>query len=119
RPGQWRGRIPRAENSQLDDYVPRAVGEYFPRVPTAIAEAYFDLSEPVKRFFQLQMTLRELAYYVFGILWTLALAAFPGGVITRRAIVQLATETPLGIKDAAMFAGRRYIWYFLAPLYPL
>src|SRR5437867_3714991 len=55
--GEWRSHIPRAENSQLDDYVPPAIGSYFPGARTAIAEAYFDLSEPVKRFFQLQTTL--------------------------------------------------------------
>src|SRR5206468_88700 len=43
----------------------------------------------------------------------------PGGVITRRAVVQLATESAPGAAPTASFAGRRWLWYFLAPLYPL
>src|SRR5207248_1385455 len=50
--GDWRSRIPRAENSQLTGYVPSAVTVYFP-AHNAIVDTYFDLAEPVTRFFQL------------------------------------------------------------------
>jgi hypothetical protein len=49
----------------------------------------------------------------------MAIWSFPAGVITRRAIVQLATDEPLGIGSAAMFAGSKYASYFLTPFYPL
>jgi hypothetical protein len=111
--------IPRATNSQLAAYLPKAARDYLPDVPTALLEAYFDLAEPLKRFFQFRMTLQEAAYYAFGFLWTLVVWAFPGGVITRRAVVQLATESVPEISRTSMYAGRRYHWYFLAPLYPL
>jgi len=115
----WRSRVPRSENSTLAGQLPMAVTEYMPAARTALFEAYFDLSEPLARFFQLKMTVNEVAYYAFGILWTLAVWAFPGGLITRRAVVQLATESPPGLRPNAAFACRRYLWYFLAPLYPL
>ena len=115
----WRSRIPRSENSTLFGQMPLAVTAYIPAARTALFEAYFDLAEPLARFFQLKMTVNETAYYAFGILWTLAVWAFPGGLITRRAVVQLATESPPGLRPTAAFACRRYHWYFLAPLYPL
>jgi hypothetical protein len=115
-----RHEIPQAgPRSQLDDYLPIAVREYFPQASTAVVEAYLDLAEPLARLFQLRLTVRELAYYVAGAIWTLLIWAFVGGVITRRAVVQLGTEIPLGIQATATYAARRYLWYFLAPLYPL
>jgi hypothetical protein len=111
--------VPQAANSQLAEHVPAAPRSFFLPVRTAVLEAYFDIAEPLKRFFQLQITLREAAYYAFGFLWTLALWALPGGYITRRAVVQLATDAAPGARTTLQFAGRRYLWYFLAPLYPL
>ena len=111
--------LPRAADSQLASAVPAAPRPYFPSAASVILEAYFDLAEPLKRFFQLHISLRESAYYACGFLWTLAVWAFPGGVITRRALVQLATDLPPGIRATASYAGRRYAWYVLAPLYPL
>jgi hypothetical protein len=111
--------FPQAANSQLAAVIPAAARGYFPAARTAVLEAYFHLAEPVARFFQLKMSLREAAYYAFGTLWTLALWAFPGGLITRRAIVQLATDTAPALVPTARFAGRRYLWYALTPLYPL
>jgi len=111
--------VPQAANSQLARLVPRAPQWFFPLASPPILDAFFDLAEPLKRFFQLEISLREEAYYAFGFLWTLAVWAFPGGVITRRAIVQLATDMPTGIRREGNYACRRYLWYFLAPLYPI
>jgi hypothetical protein len=103
----------------LAAHIPAAVQEYLPAAESPILEAYVNLSEPVSRFFQHNLTLGESAYYAFGILWLLALWAFPGAVITRRAVVQLATDAPPGILHLCAFAARRYLWYFLAPLVPV
>jgi len=111
--------IPRASNSTLASYAPAAAQEWLPATPTAILEGYFSLAEPFVRLFKLQMTIGQMAYYAFGSLWTLLIWAFVGGVITRRAVVQLGAEEPIGVQSAASFAGRRYLWYLLAPLYPL
>jgi hypothetical protein len=80
---------------------------------------YLEMIEPLSRLFRLDFSLAETAYYASGLLWTMAIWSFPGGVITRRAIVQLATDEPLGIGSAAAYAGRKYAWYFLTPFYPL
>jgi hypothetical protein len=113
------GAIPGAGNSTLAARMPAAVRAYLPQTAAAWQAAYFDLAEPVARLFALRMSFGELAYYTLGVLWTIAVWAFPGGLITRRAIVQLATEVPLGLRAGAAFAGRRFGWYVGAPLYPL
>jgi hypothetical protein len=95
------------------------VQEWLPETPTAILDGYFNLAEPFVRLFRLELTIGQTAYYAFGSLWTLIIWAFVGGVITRRAVVQLGAEEPVGILPAARFASRRYLWYLLAPLYPL
>src|SRR5688572_16764092 len=105
--------------SRLAAAIPPEVLAYLPSgARTAVLDAYFQIAEPLARLFRLDLTLRETAYYAFGFLWTIAIWAFPGGVITRKAIVQLATENPEDIRSAATYAGRRYLWYFLTPLYP-
>src|SRR5262245_19565041 len=115
----FREAIPGSDHSLLARWLPPAVREYLPSAQTAILEAYYDLAEPVARLFQLRTTIRETAYYTFGFLWTLSIWAFPGGLITRRAIVQLATDSPPDLLEAARLAGSRWHWYFVAPLYPL
>src|SRR6478672_3350026 len=69
--------VPQAANSQLIRSVPDAVKWFFP-LPGSPIDAFFDLAEPLKRFFLLELSLREAAYYAFGFLWTLAVWAFPG-----------------------------------------
>lgn len=111
--------MPRSVHSRLATEVPTAPRPYLPSAPTAVLEAYFDLAEPLSRFFRLEITLREALYYLAGFLWTLAVWAFPGGVITRRAVVRLATEASSGLTAEAQYTASRYAWYVLAPLYPL
>jgi hypothetical protein len=111
--------IPRAENSQLAKSLPLAFATYLPTARNAFLDAYFTLAEPLKRFFLLDISLGQAAYYAFGFLWLLAVWAFPGGVITRRAITQLAADAAPGIRAETTFACRRYLSYFLAPLFPL
>jgi hypothetical protein len=109
-----------ATGSQLAAAVPNEVQAYLPSgVRTPLLDAYFELTEPLARFFQLKLTLGESAFYAFGFLWTLAIWAFPGGFITRRAIVQLASDGPPGLRPTITYVGSRYLRYFLAPLYPL
>jgi len=113
-------RIAQATPSHLAAAIPREIQGYFPdSVRTPLLNAYFEMSEPLARFFRLELTLGEAAFYAFGFLWTLAVWAFPGAMITRRAVVQLATDAAPSLQPTAVFAGRRWLWYFLAPLYPL
>lgn len=111
--------VPRADNSQLANATPAAPRPFFPTASSALLDGYFDLAEPLARLWRRDLSLRETAFYVFGFLWMLVVWAFPGGMITRRAVVQLAIETPQGIRREVIYAGRRYYWYLLAPLYPI
>jgi hypothetical protein len=115
----WWQRVPRAENSLLAEESPLAPREYLPAAPTAIVPAYLNFAEPLARFFQVGASLRDAAFYLCGLLWMLVVWSLPGGFITRRAVVELATESPAAVYETGEFAMRRYGWYFLAPLYPL
>jgi hypothetical protein len=133
-----RERVPRAENSLLRAEAPLAPREYLPQAQTPVVESYLDFAEPLARFFRLSpaggpldvvgldaseparpLTFRDAAFYLCGTLWMLLVWALPGGFITRRAVVELATESPSGLRESAEFAWSRVGGYFLAPLYPL
>src|SRR6478736_6058973 len=88
--------------SQLAGALPPAIRAWIPAgASNAVLGTYFELTEPLARLFRLDFSLSEAAYYAFGFLWTMAIWSFPGGVISRRAVVQLATDDPLGIRPAA------------------
>lgn len=103
----------------MAEQVPVALRAYLPHTPSGIVEAYFQLSEPVRRLFSWTLTLREAAFYTFGNLWSLAIWAFVGGVITRHVVLLLGRDEPADILESLRFACRRYVWYFLTPLYPM
>jgi hypothetical protein len=107
-------------HSHLVEALPPAVQSWLPSVTeNPFFATYLELAEPLARLFRLEFSLAETAFYFCGLLWTMAIWSFPAGVITRRAIVQLATEEPLSIGSAVAFASRKYVWYFLTPFYPL
>lgn len=99
--------------------VPSAVAKYLPAKGSSTTEGYYHLADPFYRIFRRELNLNYAAYYVFVSLWSLAVWAFAGGVITRRAVVEFASDETPGIVDTVKFVGRRYLWYFLSPLYPL
>jgi hypothetical protein len=99
--------------------TPRAVAKYLPAEESSAIEGYSQLAEPFYRVFRREMTLRSAAYYVFVSLWSLAIWAFAGGIITRRAVVEFGVEETPSFLESVRFAARRYLWYLLAPLYPL
>jgi hypothetical protein len=103
----------------LAGHLPAALRQYLPHTPSGIVEAYCRLSEPVQRMFSWSLSLRQAAFYAFGNLWSLVIWAFVGGVITRQAVVLLGRDEPADIFESLRFACRRYVWYLLAPLYPL
>lgn len=99
--------------------APVAVAKYLPQESSSASQGYFQLADPVYRVFRRELTIAHAANYVFFSLWSLAVWAIAGGIITRRAVVELGAEETPGFVDTVKFAGRRYLWYFLAPLYPL
>lgn len=117
--GRWHVQWPESQSPSLTAQVPGAVREYLPNSANGIFKAYDELAEPIRRLFQLRLTIREAAYYAFISLWSLAIWAFVGGFITRRAVVKLATDETPGVKETLSYCCRRYHWYALAPIYPL
>jgi hypothetical protein len=103
----------------LAHLTPAAIGKYLPAEQSAATHAYFQLADPVYRIFRREMSTNHAAYYLFGSLWSLAIWAFAGGIITRRAVMEFGMEETPDFAETVKFAARRYLWYFLAPLYPL
>ncbi len=114
----YTGALP-AWDGPLIRLVPPAFAKYLPVEPTGVLDGFFSLAEPVRRLLSYELSLNETAYYLFGFLWSLAVWSFVGGFLTRRAIVQTALDDAPGLVETFRFAGRRWPWYFLAPLYPL
>ena len=108
-----------APGPTLADTKPVAVAKYLPVEGSAASAGYFSLGEPFYRLFRREMTINHAAYFAFIALWTLAIWAFAGGIITRRAVVEFGVEETPSFMETVQFAARRYLWYLLAPLYPL
>ncbi len=115
---RWVVRQPQLQTT-LAEQLPSAVREYLPRSATGLLEPYYQLAEPLRQVFGVNQSITATAYYLFGTLWSLAIWALAGGIITRHAVVELATEGSPGIRETFTFALRRYFSYFLTPLYPL
>jgi hypothetical protein len=117
---RWVVEYPPAEHGvPLADQLPVAAREYLPAAPTGVIEPYLRLAEPLRHVFHINVTLRQVAYFVFGSLWALGLWALAGGFITRHAVLRLAHEHEPEVTPTARFAFSRWPWYFLTPLYPL
>lgn len=63
---------------------------------------------PIRRLFDLDITWRQLAFYLFGSLWTLAVWSLAGGIIARIASVELGREERIGLGQA--FGHGRKKW---------
>jgi len=74
---------------------------------------------PAIRFFRPGITLKETAFLVFGLLWQLAVWGLAGGVITRQAIIELATDEQPSLKESWDFVMQRFLFYIGAPLFPV
>jgi len=80
---------------------------------------YPQLTAPFKALFRQDLTLSQLAYYLFGGLWMLFVWSFFGSAIARTAAVQLGREERCGLGEALQHSRRKFGSYFAAPLYPL
>ncbi|MCA9219806.1 MAG: hypothetical protein KDA71_05730 [Planctomycetales bacterium] len=89
------------------------------RLPGNSGTVYWRFVEPFRTMFRAGLNVREFAYLVFGCLWTVAVWAFFGGVITRIAVVRLGREEPMNFKTAVGYVLRKWRSYFAAPFMPL
>lgn len=83
------------------------------------AVPFWKLTEPVRHIFDSRTPLHYVVYYALGFLISLVAWSFVGGVITRQALVELATEQPYDWLDSIRYVMGRYLQYLLAPLAPL
>lgn len=98
--------------------VPEIARDYLPASGDASAP-FWELTNPVRRIFDSRTSFRHVVFYTLGFLISLVAWSFAGGVITRQAIVELATEQPYDWLDSMRYVLRRYLRYLLAPLAPL
>jgi hypothetical protein len=84
-----------------------------------VVATYQKFTMPFAKLVDRRLSTTQVAYLLFGGLWNLAVWAFFGAAITRLAAVQLGREERLGIGSAIKHVTKNYVWYFLAPLFPL
>ena len=82
---------------------------------------YRRFTEPFRRISDTRGTdsATQLAYFLFGGIWNIAVWAFLAGAITRIAAVYLGREERVGLRDALSHAARNYGWYLASPFFPL
>jgi hypothetical protein len=77
------------------------------------------LTGPMLQLYQSHIGVRGFAFYLVGMIWTLAVWSFAGGVITRIAAVELGREETASVTMAVRVTIRRWFDLFTAPLYPI
>jgi len=88
----------------------------FRRSPEPFWGSFAQLSRPLWQIFSSDVTVTKLAYLAICGLWSLAIWAFFGGAITRRAAVELACEEHVSSGAMLRYACKRWGTYFSAPL---
>jgi hypothetical protein len=79
----------------------------------------YGLVEPFRRLFDPTATWNQLVFYFVGGMWSLVVASWLGGAISRTAIVRLGRDERVGLRDSLDFARRKLPSYLAAPLLPL
>ncbi len=77
------------------------------------------LVEPFRALFQPAFSLRGFAYALFLATWYTATWALFGGAISRIAALEFSINDRCGMLSALGHAGRKFLGYFLSPLFPL
>jgi len=85
----------------------------------AVVDPWRRLSTPVFEFLEYTQTYVGAAFLSLCILWAALVWGLFGGAITRAALVQLTREEPVSLGASLRFAGRRWLSYFSAPIFPL
>jgi hypothetical protein len=84
-----------------------------------LVEPLAKLLIPVARIADPHASPATRIYLLLCILWSLAVWAFAGGVITRIAAVQLTGKDRISLPQAVRFVAARYLSYLLSPVVPL
>lgn len=113
-PGQ-RGTMPAPRGGA----IPRNATEIVTTTTNTLEPVYRQFVTPVASIFGLRIAVAQAAYYLFGLLWMMAVWGFFGGAINRIAVVWLGAEERIGMGAAVRYARRKYVSYFTSPLFPL
>ncbi len=120
---EYRGQNPFLFASRLAD-APSAVwgesvrGYVFSQIPVLI-EPLYKLFLIVTKIIDPDASTQTRLYLLLCLVWSVAVWAFFGGIITRIAAVQFGGKDRITLKQAVQFVGARYVSYLLSPLVPL
>ncbi len=89
-------------------------------VEGAVGKVSHSFLDPLQAIFSLQpLVWRDRCFLILSALLTVAIWAYCGGAISRMAAVQLAADEKLGFIAATRWARKKWLSYFVAPLFPL
>ena len=120
---EFRGQNPFLFASRLAD-APSAVwgesvkGYVLSQIPVLI-EPLYKLFLIVTKIIDPDASTQTRLFLLLCLVWSVAVWAFFGGVITRIAAVQFGGKDRITLKQAVQFVGARYVSYLLSPLVPL
>jgi len=109
----------RAIQAPNDGRLPRSVQEIVLTKPNTLEPIFLRFVDPLARLLDDRLTVAQAAYYVFGLLWMLAVWGFFGGAVSRIAVVRLGREERMGLGDALRHAWARLGAYIGSPLFPV
>ena len=120
---ELRGENPFLFATRLAD-LPSAV--WFDSVKGYVLSQIPVLVEPIYKLFQIvtkiidpDASFQTRVYLLCCLLWSIAVWAFFGGIITRIAAVQFGGKERITLRQAVQFVSNRYLSYLLSPLVPL
>jgi hypothetical protein len=96
-----------------------AFGNFWTATVPVLFEPLVKLFLPVVKFIDADASFQTRVYLLLCLVWSLAVWAFFGGIITRIAAVQLTGKDRVTLSEAARYVVARYPSYVLSPLVPL
>lgn len=105
--------------TEVPQVMPASKSGLLPSETHPLMVWYADLAAPFVKLFRMDLGLTQIAYLLFGGLWSLAVWALLGAAITRLAVVRLGRRERVTVKELASHAVRKFGSYFAAPLLPL
>ena len=120
---EYRGENPFLFATKLADAPSAAWGEsvrgYLLSQIPVLVEPLYKLFLIVTKIIDPDASTQTRLYLLLCLLWSVAVWAFFGGIITRIAAVQFGGKERISLRQAVRFVANRYLSYLLSPLVPL
>jgi hypothetical protein len=97
----------------------RSIIDYLISQIPVLTEPLFKMLLPIMKLIDPNASFLTRVYLILCLLWSVAVWAFAGGIITRIAAVQLGGKERIGLTQAVKFVLNRYLSYVLSPIVPL